>query len=84
MSNPTIPQGPTALSFEAFKEAHASVVHTRDKLRMLAVMTQADNASDAGEYSEDATALAWCYARLSRELDEVVQPNAALPEELRN
>jgi hypothetical protein len=83
MSNPTIPQGPAPLSFEAFKEAHASVVDTRDKLRMLAVMTQVDNESEPGDFSEDASALAWCYSRLARELDEVAQANAALPEGLR-
>ena len=83
MSNPTVPQGPTPLTFEVFKAAHASVVETRNKLRVLAVLAQPDTDSEEDDASEDASALAWCYSRLARELSDVVEAGAALPEGLR-
>ena len=83
MSNPTIPQGPAAPTFDVFKAAHASVVETRDKLRVLAVLSQPEGDDEEGDAREASSALAWCYSRLAGELDDVVEVNAALPEGLR-
>jgi hypothetical protein len=79
MSKSTTPQGPAAPTFELFKAAHASVVDTRDKLKVFALMSEPHGEFGVGD-TEDGDALAWCFSRLAGELDLVVRVKV-LPEE---
>jgi hypothetical protein len=79
MSDPTLPQHPAPPTFALFKEALASVAETRVQSRVLALLAESGGNADLGDAPSDADVVAWCFARLARDLDAVVQVDVGAP-----
>ena len=73
MSRPTLAQDSAATMFSMPEDAHVCLVEMRNHLRLLAMLTDPDGNTGRPEATFQAHALAWCFSRLERDVDAVVQ-----------
>jgi hypothetical protein len=65
------PSRPASLSYLLPEDAHLALLQTRDQLRLLALLADPHGCNEL-ELSLPPSALAECFWRLARDLDEVV------------
>ncbi|MFC5592973.1 XAC0095 family protein [Lysobacter niastensis] len=71
-TNPATPKANAPMGYVLPEDAHLALVQTRDHLRLLARLTEPRTDTGADELPLCPLALAHCFDRLARDLDEVV------------